>query len=775
MPDILAFYWYFCHYAPVMNTIFKRSVLDSLEAYLNNNHHHHHESMHKYISPGNKNIWNLKQFIRTEQILARIFDIISKSYFSNDEKEQLKEILEHLFIAALPYFIQGMDKNPVHHNVQTVENILLITIREHEHYKFIIKNAVILALFHDIGNGFVDPSLKKIKSSDIINHIQKLKAEQQPEIKIKREIKRIIRQAKDFRNAHMKEGAKIAKILLKQYISENKKKAIISLKDINKIVQCILIHDLPSTTWYNARLGMDYKAHDLLPFTNKLVVVLREADRLWMVSDDGLKKDLFDDIKKETESVPDPLEKLKHNIKRFKDEYNLYIPVYKNNPETLRRFKGNTLFQTESGFQLFIHSIFTSLKGILENDYKITIAVSLGGTNLSIALVFPGGIIVEIVPPIDWRTSFNINDQEMYAEELRYRIAEKLKTVINIVDNTIGRNYSGIIGISCKGPLHIIDGIKILGAGKKLTTLPFKDYPLEVKIKESLENYYLTRTFNVTLVHDGSAAVMGETAPGGTLAGEKNAAAIIIGSGIGIGIIKNNTIVSKDSGSLGRYLVRLEEENNTYRYEYITKKTKKGLKPVRDLKELPDKYKKYTGKAIHLTQRIAGPWLAERLAKMLITAGKTQFLKDIKKVSNNTVTREAIHTYLRDKAAHKNLEKEILANCTEAAKKGSDDARDFIVDVGKELGLALSEFIYTYRKNPFIKHIVLVSSVAENFGNGVTGKNGRDLFIHTIRENVRENLLKKKSMNQGNCKEIADGIIRSKISVEREYLAFTPE
>ena len=53
--------------------------------------------MYKHISPGHKNIWNLKQFIRTEQILTRIFDIITKSYFLNDEKEQLTEIIEHLF------------------------------------------------------------------------------------------------------------------------------------------------------------------------------------------------------------------------------------------------------------------------------------------------------------------------------------------------------------------------------------------------------------------------------------------------------------------------------------------------------------------------------------------------------------------------------------------------------------------------------------------------------------------------------------------------------
>ena len=87
----------------------------------------------------------------------------------------------------------------------------------------------------------------------------------------------------------------------------------------------------------------------------------------------------------------------------------------------------------------------------------------------------------------------------------------------------------------------------------------------------------------------------------------------------------------------------------------------------------------------------------------------------------------------------------------------------------------VAEFIYKYRNSAFVKHIVLVSSVAENLGKGVVGEGEKDLFICTIREKVKESLLKKKNMNPEISKEIADGIVRSKISFEREYFAFTPQ
>ncbi|UCH97174.1 MAG: hypothetical protein JSV88_10075 [Candidatus Aminicenantes bacterium] len=820
-----------------MSEMFKSPIFKKLGIYLDEFQQQTEYTLTN-MQPKHKIAWNLKQLVLTEHILDRVFEIITNSKFSKFERNELKSILKYLFTVSLPYFLLGMDKNPIHHNLQVVENILYIAIGENKSYEF-VKNAVILALLHDIGNGLVDPNLKKIKSSDIKNRIQTLKTERKAEDEIYKETKRLIEQARNFRNAHMKEGAIIAEKLLKEHTLDKQSLYGITISDenINKIKRCISIHDVPSIADYHAELGMKYGAEDLIPLNDILAVVLREADRLWMVSREGLEKDLFDDLKKDKQ--PDPLGKLQHNVKRFKEEYNLYVPVYRSNYEKLLGFKGKTLFRTDSGFQLLVYFVFERVKEILGKTYKVNVAVSLGGTKLGIALVFPGGIILEVVPPIDWRTTFRIDEQEKYADELKDRIAEKVKTVVDLIDKTLGQNKLGIIGISCKGPLSIVNGTKILGKGKKLTTLPFKNYPLEDKIKEALENRYLNRFFEVNLIHDGVAAILGEVSPGGTLKGKKDAAAVIIGSGVGIGIVKDGEIAHEELGSLGRYLVRIRE-NDEYHYEFITNNRKR--EPIRDLKNLPPEYKEkatsfrlskqsldhlrkekiskkilqglkklanqeftneeeflnaikeqigneqtasnkskileYADKATHLSERIAGPWLAERLANDLKVKENRAFLQEIKKARDGNFNIGEVKAYLnslKTSNPDKTTEKAILVNLTKAAKKKDSRAREFVISAAKEIGQAFAKFIYEYRKERFVEHIVLVSSVGENLGKGVTDEGIEDLFIHTIREQVKSSLEENDKDNKlYDAEKLASGIVRSDISVEREFFAFTP-
>ncbi|UCH93094.1 MAG: HD domain-containing protein, partial [Candidatus Aminicenantes bacterium] len=288
------------------------------------------------IEPEGMNLWNLKQFDLAVNIFNRVIDIISASRYKQPQKDDLKNALAYLFEKALPFFVDGMDKNPIHHNVQVVENMLIIAIQEtkshrlDKSYKF-VRKAAVLALLHDIGSGFSNPGLRKIKSSDIKDREQELFKGEMPKEEIEKEISGLIEKAVEYRMVHMIEGAKIAENLLNEFNRDQKKFNGVTFneRDIQDIKKCIERHDLPCIAEYYVTLGKPCNKNYLIQLDNPLAVILREADRLWMVSKEGLEKDLFEDLEKNKK--PEPLLKLKHNVNRFKEE---------------------TLFRTKSGLKL---------------------------------------------------------------------------------------------------------------------------------------------------------------------------------------------------------------------------------------------------------------------------------------------------------------------------------------------------------------------------------------------------------------------------------------
>ncbi|MCP4582588.1 MAG: hypothetical protein GY839_13345 [candidate division Zixibacteria bacterium] len=294
-------------------------------------------------------IWNCKQFILGNEIFNRTCVLIENSPYEDEEIHELIKILKYLFDNALPFYVLGMDKNPIHHNLQVVENIVQIVIGEKESFQF-ARMAAILALLHDVGNGFVDPKLAKIKSSDIKDHVKNLYDEGRTEDEIDRETEKEIKKAILFRKAHMIEGVKIADRLIDQLNKDNDSMRGIVIENMKEITNCIEIHDNPSIADHYSQLDKNFNKSHLIPLNNPLAVVLREADRLWMVSKEGLEKDLFDDLKKKIENKA--IEKLRHNLKRFVNEYNLYCKANEINSNELSKFKGKTLFRTATGYRL---------------------------------------------------------------------------------------------------------------------------------------------------------------------------------------------------------------------------------------------------------------------------------------------------------------------------------------------------------------------------------------------------------------------------------------
>lgn len=303
------------------------------------------------MQPRHLELWHLKQMCLTDLIINRTWSHIKAlPNTTKKEQKQLKSVLTRLGQMAFPDLLTGTAANPVHHNFQTVENILLILSldgsRKYQRFKY-YKKAAILALLHDIGNGFVDPSLKKLKSSDITDRRNELVRQGKTKKQIDQEINPLIRQASKYREAHMKEGAKIAdKLLRKANASHN----ILKPTEIAEIVKLIRLHDNPSIVEYYSDSKRPYTKGKLIPLRNHLAYILREADRLWMVSKEGLEKDLFDDLRKDKQ--PDPFAKLRHNVKRFKDEYQLYTKANGITAYDLKGFQHETLFRTKGGFAL---------------------------------------------------------------------------------------------------------------------------------------------------------------------------------------------------------------------------------------------------------------------------------------------------------------------------------------------------------------------------------------------------------------------------------------
>ncbi len=302
------------------------------------------------MKPHHIELWHLKQLCLTEVILGRIAERISELQIDDSEKERLKANILLIGKLALPDFFKGMAANPVHHNFQTAENILRILADsgtpppdDFETYN----TAAILALLHDIGNGYVPKGLKKVKSSDIADRQRELKEEGKSPAEISEAVRPLIEEGKRYRKAHMIAGARVATELLKE---ANKEYAVVSPDDVSRIASVIAIHDNPSIVEYDSKAGQPYDLGHLIPIHDELAYRLREADRLWMVSQEGLEKDLFDDLRKG--NTPDPFNKLRGNVKRFRDEYKLYENAVGITRLDREGFQDKTLFRTKGGYNL---------------------------------------------------------------------------------------------------------------------------------------------------------------------------------------------------------------------------------------------------------------------------------------------------------------------------------------------------------------------------------------------------------------------------------------
>lgn len=208
----------------------------------------------------------------------------------------------NLYPMVLPYPIEARRGNPVHHAAHVVKFMSEILLGERAS-KAVIRWGVVAALLHDIGDTVTREG--RIRKRDI---------EGTPPGP-KREV--MSQEAIEGRRAHMKKGVQPAKEKLAGYNKEFGQ--TFSREDIARITRIIAHHDDPSIQEYEEAITGQW----LFKKDDWLLWFHREADRLWMLSEDGVEVDLARDRKKAQEKGKKPVgppERIRGNIKRHREE-----------------------------------------------------------------------------------------------------------------------------------------------------------------------------------------------------------------------------------------------------------------------------------------------------------------------------------------------------------------------------------------------------------------------------------------------------------------------
>jgi hypothetical protein len=239
-------------------------------------------------------------------------DILKQLQLDSSNPES--EIFRLLFILSFDKLKNAEITNPLEHHLIVLKNMIIIS--KEENLNLLVAGAI--AILHDIW------PIEKIRVADVETEEDTNKKKSLDQQRIQNRI------------LHMRDGSALAKnqlLLLNEYLG----KVLYTDKDINTACEVIKIHDNPS-------IGIP------IPKENKMAVSFREADRLWMLSDEGFAFDLRRDSRKMKDNTDNrslASKRLEHVLERYQQERNLYSN--EDGP-----FQDNKLFfRTRAGYRLF--------------------------------------------------------------------------------------------------------------------------------------------------------------------------------------------------------------------------------------------------------------------------------------------------------------------------------------------------------------------------------------------------------------------------------------
>ncbi|GEM_PF-4460887 len=276
--------------------------------------------------------------------------------FTAKQRRDLAALLEDLFKRALPYFEQGAKSNPMSHNTQALNNMVKIAIGEEFSYrKFTV--ACIAALLHDVGNAFC--TKRKVTPAEIYRELSAGNIDK---------VKALVEEVNAYRIEHMEKGAELLEIFLKPLIEAD----IISAKDVTDICSVVRVHDYPYIErflrdLYEHRAAVDYVPGAYLfrfgeSQASWLMEALRDADRLYMMTYQGVVKDLiFDNQPVTPENI---MRQLQINIKIHIDEFVLYQEAAMDDGG----FMAHTSYRTPTAYHIFKSATTDTEQAILKSS-----------------------------------------------------------------------------------------------------------------------------------------------------------------------------------------------------------------------------------------------------------------------------------------------------------------------------------------------------------------------------------------------------------------------
>ncbi|HRZ14207.1 MAG TPA: ROK family protein [Candidatus Omnitrophota bacterium] len=360
---------------------------------------------------------------------------------------------------------------------------------------------------------------------------------------------------------------------------------------------------------------------------------------------------------------------------------------------------------------------------------SISVALSMGGTKLAAGTITRAGEVSSQPDEIQWETRLGVTGKNARTEDIVEAIVDQIEAALR----KEGLKASAVqkVGIAFAGPVDSKTGI--VGTPFAAPNLPFDHYPLKDVLEKRLNRKY-NRTIAVEIENDGTAALRGELSPLGGLHQWRSGMIFILGTGINGAAAIDGKPYSGAQGEiieLGHNIVptslappALVPAGYKGAFLFVGRETKgdhpkdtQGNPVVGDFEDL-----------------LSGPHLDAKFAE---------------------------HGYT-------------LKSITRLAALKDAKATGLIQETGEQIGQALAAFIWAYQKEAFVRHIVLVSGVAENLGKGVVNAVGQDLFIFSVRQGALDELMRMGMFRQ-EAGDIVAGIERSQLDSRRELMAFTPD
>lgn len=442
---------------------------------------------------------------------------------------------------------------------------------------------------------------------------------------------------------------------------------------------------------------------------------------------------------------------------------------------------------------------------LIRSEYRY-VSLSMGGTKLAVS-INDGNNNVLFHSELKWESEYPKPEYPDGVKSARPDavIARVVKEIVNLLDKQkVGKGLINRVSANLAGPVNEEEGL--FGDPFAPPNLPFPDkYKFRKVLQEALKQDGIKA--NVAMCNDAEGGVMGETYhPDGLLRDYPDGGIVIIGTGINIAVKKNGEVyfgpTGKEIKEGGHNLYQKEKDAQDNMHYTWSGELTKGGHPIEIGNEADEiirksgtRGKEYVKSPVvfratwpdypiiewghgmrDFEDRLSGPSIRGRLEDAIKQA-KEENAKE--KENYEKIEKEALR--IKNEMEKKlppggRLEAKLVEALTPEADRGNKIAIKLIKDIGTEVGQALAAFIYAYKNEEFVKHLVLVSGVAENLGKGVKDdkREADDIFMKSVREGARKELIEYFGMASEKAEEIAAGIVRSNMTYERELVPYWP-